>query len=185
MLHNSWCAFKCWILSGAFFFLEVQTLNWYRLSHKQLWFYASTFSLLLLDIIRVSGSCEYHELSRADSGLLVLERDLEEMTQVLKPQLTASVAPPSTPVQHLLVPCFPLLCFCPHLVLNLLCFFFPSISLPLSHPPSLFLCSWRLPLPSLVTCSEGRKPLPFLCCSTHVLAVVSDKDAGVGSVTTH
>lgn len=44
----------------------------------------------------------------------------------------------------------------------LLCLLFPSVlALLLSQPSSLFLHSWRLVLPSPVTWSEGRKPLPF------------------------
>lgn len=94
-----------------------------------------------------------------------LALDLEEMIQVLKlPR--ASPAPlavlsssSSDPLSHISILSTSVSV---SLLVSLLC--------PFLLTPSLFLCAWRLLLPSLVTCCEGRKPHPFpsSSSSTHV-----------------
>ena len=113
------------------------------------------------------------------------------------------VAPPSLPPLSSNTSCCLVFFFSPSLRFSLPYFFLlphlsfhfspslslfpPSLSLSLSPTQSLFLRSWCLVLPSLVTCSEGRKPLPFPSFSTHVPAIRSGKKQKkhAGFVTIH
>ena len=102
-----------------------------------------------LDLTHAARSCECHELSRSVLLWLMLERDLEEMTQVLKMKPMPSAAPLSALIQHLLLPHFLLLsflCLCPPL------FFLPHLSFHISScfsvfSPPLFCLSFPLSPP--------------------------------------
>lgn len=88
-----------------------------------------------LDLTNAARSCECHELSRSVLLWLMLERDLEEMTQVLKMKPMPSAAHLSALIQHLLLPHFLLLsflCLCPPL------FFLPHLSFHISSCFSVF-----------------------------------------------